>query len=142
MFSAAFVAASFMFGQQITLQHSFTAGEKAFAFAKGNNMVYITQGSGNSLKIYNSDFVLIKTANFALPTGYTLDIWYDSEQYPYAISRHIFNTDDNLEFLISAKASSATSPAGVHTKLLLVNENGAILKDFLPNTNVTFFWKL
>lgn len=136
--SAAIAVAGMMFGQQITLQHSFSTGEKAFAFAKGNDMFYITQANGNSLKIYNSNFVLIKTANFSLPSGYKLDIWYDSEQYPYAISKHIFNTDDNLEFLVAAKASSATSPAGVHTKLLLVNENGVILKDFTPNTNVSF----
>lgn len=136
--AAALAVTSVMFGQQITLQHTFAPNERAFAFAKGSDMVYISKGNGNSLNIYNSAFTLVKTVNVSLPAGTTMDIWYDIEQYPYAISKHIFNNDDNLEFLIETRISSSTGPAGVYTKFLLINENGVILNDFTPTAGLSF----
>lgn len=136
--SVAIVATNLVFSQQITLQNTFTLGERAFAFAKGNDMVYVTKGNGNNkLNIYNSAYVLTKTVDVPLPTGYALDFWYDAGQYNYSISRHIFNSDDKLEFVVSAKKASATSPNGFHDKLLLINEEGILIKDFTPNVNIS-----
>ena len=131
LFSAAILATNFVFGQ-ITLEHTFTTNEDLFAFAKGNEMFYIGETIDNKLKIYNSTFNLIKIVNVPLPTNFQLSFWYDSEEESYTVSKHIFNTDDLLEFLVVAGYYNGTSE---QRKLLLINENGILIKDFHPNSN-------
>ncbi|SDI90206.1 T9SS type A sorting domain-containing protein [Chryseobacterium jejuense] len=135
LFSAAFAVTGLMFGQQITLQNTFATGERAFAFAKGTDMVYVNLVSGtNTLKIYNSSFALIKTVNIPIPTDYIASLWYDSGQDSYPISKNIFNTDDKLEFLVAAGKYSTTT----HRKLILMNEDGLLIKDFNPDITVSY----
>lgn len=137
MLSVAIVATSFMSGQ-ITLQNTFTIGERVVPFTKDNNMLYFTKGTGNTIKIYNSSYTLIKTVNVPVPNGYTISPYYpDLTQDPFDISKHIFNNDDKLEFIVGVKTSIATPP-GIYTKMLLINEDGLLIKDF--TNNPSFSW--
>ena len=139
MLSAAIAVTDLIFGQQITLENSFTAGERVFAFAKGSDMVYVNSPAyTNILKIYSSTFALIKTIDIPVPAGYKAILWYDGGQYNHAISKNIFNTDDKLEFLITAEKKTPGLFDNFHRKLLLINEDGLLIKDFTPNPNFSY----
>lgn len=128
LFSVAVFATSFAFGQ-ITLQHSFPDGEEVYAYTSGNEMFYVSKTPDNKLKIYNADYSLKKTINVPIPTGYEMYFYgYNYDGNPFSISKHIFNTDDNYEFMIEIYNS-----ANNWSKMLLVNENGSLIKDFHPN---------
>lgn len=125
LFSLAFVATDFAFGQ-ITLDHSFADNEDVYAFSKDTDMFYVSK-VGTQLKIYNANFSLIKTVNVPMPTNYDrLIFWYSAEECSYSISKHIFNIDDKLEFLVEVYDTSGNFGA----KLLLINDDGTLLKDF------------
>lgn len=128
LFSAILLATNFAFGQ-ITLQHSFPDTELVWAYSKGNEMFYVSCiKNENKLKIYNADYSLRKTINVPLPLGYETSL--DSHNFngpSFTISKHIFNTDDKYEFLVTAYSGEYDS------KLLLINEDGDLLKDFHPN---------
>lgn len=133
---ATFFATNLAFAQ-ITLQHTFPINENTFAFAKGTEMMYVSR-VGNQLKIYDSSFILIKTVNVSLPANYTLSFGHDEED-SYSISKHIFNTDDLFEFIVTA--SNNNGPTS-QRKLLVVNENGTLIKDFHPTSNHGERWKI
>ncbi len=131
MLSVAIMATSFMFGQ-ITLQHTFPINENVVPFTKDNGMIYATKGTGNTIKIYNSSFALIKTINVPVPNGYMM---YDISNDSFDISKHVFNNDDKLEFIVGVKTPTSS---GVYVKMLLINEDGTLIKDFTTNSN--FSW--
>jgi hypothetical protein len=132
LFFAVIMASNFSFGQ-ITLQHSFPVSEQVFAFTKGNEMIYVSK-LGNQLKMYNSNFVLTKTVNVPVPANYILSFSYN-ENSTYSISKHIFNTDDLYEFVIVVTNNSLR-------KLMIVNENGILIKDFHPFSNYGEEWEI
>lgn len=133
MLSAAVIACSFMFGQQITLEHTFPLNENVFAFPNGNDIIYVAPGNGNTINIYNSAYALIKTVNVTLPDGYTFDFnpRYDID---FLVTKHIFNNDDKLEFIVGGVLLTPQT----RRKLYIVNEDGVIIKDFI--TYPSFSW--
>lgn len=137
LLSTAVLMTSLAFGQ-ITLEHTFPVNERVFAFAKGTEMMYVSQ-VGNQLKIYNSVFALTNTVSVAVPPNYQLSFWYDSEEESYSISKHIFNTDDLFEFVVTASNNSGPTS---QRKLMVVNENGVIVKDFHPTSNYGEEWEV
>ncbi len=128
-FSAILLATNFAFGQ-ITLEHSFPDTETVYAYTKGNEMFYVSETQDNKLKIYNADYSLRKTVNVPIPSGYILSFtaYSDYDGNPFAISKHIFNTDDKYEFMVEIYNSENN-----WSKLLLIDEDGTLIKDFHPN---------
>ncbi|MGC4130545.1 MAG: T9SS type A sorting domain-containing protein [Bergeyella sp.] len=130
LFSVAVLATTFAFGQ-ITLQYSFPDTEYVYAYTAGSEMFYVSQTQDNKLKIYNADYSLKKTINVPIPSGYTL--LFDTEDFngpSFAVSKHIFNTDDKYEFMIEAYYYTLGKN---YTKLLLIDEDGTLIKDFHPS---------
>ncbi|MGU3375137.1 T9SS type A sorting domain-containing protein [Chryseobacterium sp. M5A1_1a] len=132
--SAAVIACSFMFGQQITLEHTFPLDENIYVFPNGNDIVFVARGNGNTINIYNSAYALIKTVNVPIPNGNPLD-FFPNYDMNFLVTKHIFNNDDKLEFIVSA---SQATPLGSIRTLYIVNEDGIIIKAF--NTIPNFSW--
>jgi len=127
LLSLAIAVVSFSFGQ-ITLEHSFSKDEYITTYSKDETIFVSFIRFDNKLQIYNSDYSLRKTVNITLPANYN-QIWV-GDVNSYHISKHIFNTDDKYEFLVTL--SSQTD--GYYDKLILINEDGQLIKDFNPNS--------
>lgn len=131
LFSMAVIAANFMFGQ-ITLEHSFNTSENVTAYSKDETIYISFIEMGNKLNIYNADFSLRKTVNVPIPANYT-HIWANGEG-EFSVSKHVFNTDDKYEFLVTVSYTDVNNK--YFYKLLLINEDGQLLKDFHPNAGI------
>ena len=135
---ATIFAANYAFGQ-ITLQHSFAESEEVYAYTNANETFYIGETSDNKLKIYNANYVLQKTVNIPIPSNYSLMFsGYNYDGNPFSISKHVFNTDDKFEFMIGAEYYNNETSTH-HIKLILINEDGELIKDFHPNDGVKKF---
>ncbi len=130
-FSVAIIATNVTFGQ-ITLEHSFDPTELVTAYSKDETIYVSFLESDNKLKIYNADYSLRKTVNIPMPANYN-HIWANGEG-EYAVSKHIFNNDDKYEFLVTASYTDSNNK--YYYKLLLINEDGQLIKDFHPNAGV------
>ncbi|MCS3530422.1 T9SS type A sorting domain-containing protein [Chryseobacterium sp. JUb7] len=130
LFSAALVSANLVFGQ-ITLEHTFT-NEKAYPYITSTETYYIAKSNNNNLKIYNSDYSLYKTVNVPVPANYNM-IFYP-ENNLLTISKHVFNTDNKFEFLVEAYGPTQNPDR----KLLLIDEDGNLLKDFHQNSTLPY----
>lgn len=116
---------------QITLEKSFAEGDEVYVYNNDNTLIYLTK-TKNTLNIYNADYSLRKTINLPIKDGEGAFFWYDPDGVNYSISRHIFNTDDQYEFLITIyKYDFSTNED--YNKLVLINEDGTIIKDFHPD---------
>lgn len=141
--SIAIIATSLVFGQ-ITLEYSFPVGEIIQSYTNENESIYVSMNrTDNTLKIYNADYSLRKIVNVPFPPNYN-NLWLGGNYYdgsPYSISKHIFNTDDKYEFMVEA---SYYDPANEMSgkKLLLINEDGQLIKDFQPNAGTVNFYDL
>ncbi|WP_326984534.1 T9SS type A sorting domain-containing protein [Chryseobacterium sp. MYb264] len=123
LFSAALFTASLSFGQ-ITLEHTFPQDEIFANYSNDTELYYCSQNENTpSIKIYNSDFALLKTLNLTIPTGYTYTSF--PEDYQYPISKYLFNTNDKLEFIVFYQ--NLNGPA---SKMQIIDEDGIIIKDF------------
>lgn len=122
---------------QINLVHTFPEDEDIYAYSKNDLMYYIGETSNNQMKIYNSDFTIYKTVNIPIPSNFSYQFWYDKEDFPYSISKNIFNNDDLFEFLIAVYDSSLPNPLSTR-KLYLINEDGLLLYNFTPNSTETY----
>lgn len=129
LFSASLIVANFAFGQ-LTLEHSFTE-ERTLAYSTPSETYYVSKTVDNKLKIYNSNYTLYKTVNVPMPANYSV-LSFASDNLDYIISKNIFNTDSKFEFLIAVYNYNNNSNS-YETKLLLINEDGTLLKDFNPN---------
>ncbi|MHA3045442.1 T9SS type A sorting domain-containing protein [Riemerella anatipestifer] len=128
LFSVATIfATNFTFGQ-ITLEHSFNISENITAYSKDETVYVSFVRNDNKFKIYNSDYSLRKIVNISMPANYD-SIWI-GDVNGYHISKYIFNTDDKFEFLVTI----SSSVNGNRDKLLLINEDGILIKDFNPNS--------
>lgn len=114
------MAANFAFAQ-LTLEHSFT-NENAFVYSTPTETFYISKTTDNKLKIYNSNYVLYKTVNVPMPANFNRLDFLGEE---FSISKNIFNTDGKFEFMVGVFNDNQT-----YYKLLLINEDGTLLKDF------------
>ena len=90
-----------------------------------SNIYYSANVVDNSyvVKIYNADYSLNTndTYYFTPPTGYKVST--------VTMSREIFNTDNNYEFLVNYQRTDNTYD-NTRQKLILYNQNGSIIKDF------------
>ncbi|MDO5638168.1 MAG: T9SS type A sorting domain-containing protein [Myroides sp.] len=129
LFSVATIFATNSIFGQINLVHSFEPNERVTAYSKGETFYLSFKEDDNKLKIYNVDFSLRKTVNIPMPANYNR-IWANGEG-EYSISKHIFNTDDKYEFLVTVSYTDANNK--YFYKLLLINEDGQLIKDFNPN---------
>ena len=89
------------------------------------NTYYSAGVVGNSyvVKVYNADYSLRtnNTYNFTPPAGYKVS--------SVSMSRKIFNTDDNYEFMVNYVRTDNTLD-NTREKVILHNQNGTIIKDF------------
>lgn len=123
LFSVAVFATSFAFGQ-ITLEHTFPANEIFVNYTNDTELYYCSFTYNTSaIKIYNSDFALLKTLNLTIPTGYSYNSF--PEDYQYPVSKHLFNTNNKLEFIVFYQ--NLNGPA---SKMQIIDEDGTIIKDF------------
>lgn len=117
---------------QITLENTFPNNEEVASYSKGSDTYYFSTTSDNKIKIYKADYSLFKTINTNLPNGYLISVFYNNTIDPYMISKHLFNSDDKLEIIVKAQLADNTT---VHRKLLVINEDGELIKDFNPDFN-------
>ncbi|AZA82921.1 hypothetical protein C1637_17750 [Chryseobacterium lactis] len=135
LFSIAMFATGLVFGQ-INLIHTFPTTEDAAMYINDTQLVYCTQLDYTSvLKIYNQSYNLLKTVNIPVPAGYNGDMLFIKDE-SYQISKNIFNTNDKLEFIVYFRA-----PGTQASKLLIVDEDAAVVKDF-PGTYRSEFTKI
>ncbi|TGN27840.1 T9SS type A sorting domain-containing protein [Empedobacter tilapiae] len=125
LFSGALLASTISFAQ-ITLEKTFSKDEKVHVISNNKDISYVSATKDNKLVLYNSDYSIIKIINVDIPSGYTLHFYYDSHESWFTVSKHIFNTDNNYEFVIEIRNN------GIN-KTLIIDENGKVLKDFSPN---------
>lgn len=90
-----------------------------------SNSYFSTNVVNNSyvVKIYNADYSVNanNTYNFTPPTGYKIS--------SVSMSRKVFNTDNNYEFLVNYIRTDNTYD-NTREKSILYNQNGSIIKDF------------
>jgi hypothetical protein len=116
---------------QITLEHTFdtvvnwSGSYYSEQYTLPFQSYYNSKVDGNSyiVKIYNSDFSVnsINTYNFNPPAGYKVST--------VSMTRQLFNTDNNFEFLVSYVRIDNVND-NTRQQLILHNQNGTIIKDF------------
>lgn len=135
LFSIAILIYAFA-SSQITLENTFPTTETVIAYSTSTDVNYISFTNDNKLKIYNSDYSLKKTVAIPIGTEYKTSLGIDGSDLNYIISKHIFNTDDKLEFIIEADYYNSTTNVN-HSKLIVFNEDGTLLSDFGNSQNIT-----
>lgn len=113
---------SLSFGQA-TLEHSYVSNKWQYdetnSFKTVNGINYYTfDNITNIMLIYDYSHTLIRTVNIPVDSGYYIN-------YFYAISDKLFNSDNQIEFLIALNETS-----GTNKKLNLISENGIVLQQF------------
>lgn len=90
------------------------------------NTYNITKIVENSyvVKIYNADYSLSanNTYQFTPPVGYKVS--------SVGMSRKLFNTDNNYEFLVTYERLSYIQGDDARIQIILYNQNGGMIKDF------------
>ncbi|MBO4234797.1 T9SS type A sorting domain-containing protein [Riemerella anatipestifer] len=126
LFSVATIfAASFAFGQ-ITLEHSFVS-QDVIQYSDETSLKYVTF-NGTQVIIYNADYSVFKTFTVTIPPNYSRAFITPFNDFSFNVSKHVFNTDDKLEFFIFF--AGEYSKAG---NVIIYNEDGNIIKNFNDN---------
>ncbi len=118
------IATNFTFGQ-ITLDKNY-ANEEIQSYKNASETFYYTvcwNSPAIPIKIYNSDHTLKKQFTPTIPTGYnsmTIRSYSDCN----FLSKNIFNTDNLLEIVVAFGGNNSAY------KIVIFNEDGAIVKDF------------
>lgn len=123
LLSMAFIATNYAFGQ-MNLEHAYTSdGSHWNIYSDNSTSHYLIGKSNNTFEIYNANHTLYKILTPNIPSSYTFipELLRDS----YSISKHIFNTDDKLEFILTF----INNQGGQHL-MLIINEDGNIIKQF------------
>ena len=114
------IITSYAFGQ-ITLEHSFDTGEQVLVYSDTETLKYITL-LGTQINIYNSDYSLFKTFSISLPPTSSRVFLSTYDNFNFNVSKHLFNTDDKLEFFVFYQGSVGN--------LVVFNEDGNVIKNF------------
>lgn len=142
LFSGALLASSLLFSQ-INLEKTFPDNQRISAYTNDTDMFYIGSiNRNNVLYLYNSDFSVRKVINVPVPDGYEINYftYNTTEREIISITKHIFNTDDKYEFIINAyKYDTENRP---HYILLIINEDGEILKQFNEDGSSSFNYEI
>ena len=120
LFSVAILATTSYYGQ-ISLEHSFDPNEKVLVYSDNTTLKYVTL-LGTKFSIYNSDYSLYKTFTISLPPKYSSISISTHDNFNFNVSKHLFNTDDKLEFFVFFEGSGGN--------LIVYNEDGNVVKDF------------
>ncbi|MDX6748155.1 T9SS type A sorting domain-containing protein [Polaribacter sp. PL03] len=122
---------TFLSYSQITLEKTIEKNEKINFVKIDDDMKYfIFDLNTLVMKIYNSNHSIYK--NITIDTnnlGFSYDVndYYFSEYFPViGLSKNIFDTDSELEFLFTLYGNNS------NTKTLVVNEDGTIISN-IPN---------
>lgn len=134
LLSVAIIAVNYSFGQ-INLEHSFADNEDVFVYNKDNSTLYVSKTSDNKIKIYNSSYTLQKTVNVPMPSNHGMFYSGYFGTNSFFMSKHVFNNDDKYEFMVETYFQD-TAAGTITYKLLLINEDGVLIKDFHPNPSV------
>lgn len=110
---------------QISLENTYTAGSTGayltiIDLANSGKKYMMTDITSGNIKFYNLNHSLWKTINIPSISGFT-------PFYPYNVSEHLFNLDNQIEVLM---AYSSTTPATFQVRVF--NEIGTTVADF-PN---------
>lgn len=119
----AILAANCVFGQ-MNLEHSYTSDGSHWDIYSDNNTSHYLIGKGNNIfEIYNANHTLYKTLAPNIPNSYMYipELLTDN----YSISKRIFNTDDQLEFILTFLNNQDGQRL-----MLIINEDGNIIKQF------------
>ncbi|OCA80532.1 hypothetical protein BBH99_00055 [Chryseobacterium contaminans] len=123
LFSMAFIAVNYAF-DQMNLEHSYTSdGSHWDVYSDNNTSHYLIGKENNTFDIYNANHTLYKTLVPNIPGTYTYIPELLKEGYP--ISKRIFNTDDQLEFILTF-----INNQNGQRLMLIINEDGNIIKQF------------
>lgn len=119
----AVIAANYAFGQ-MNLEHSYTSDGSHWDIYSDNTSSHYLIGKGNNtFDIYNANHTLYKTLTPTIPNNYI----YIPEllQEKFSISKRVFNTDDQLEFILTFLNNQSGQRL-----MLIINEDGNIIKQF------------
>lgn len=119
-------AANFTFGQ-INLEHTFALDEAVINYSDSQDLKYVSL-KGSQIKIYNSDYSIYKSFTIQMPTGYNYMFLSSYDDFPFNVSKHVFNTDNKLEFFVFFTAEDY-----LQKKVVVYNEEGNVVKDFIGN---------
>ncbi|OJV47910.1 MAG: hypothetical protein BGO40_06995 [Chryseobacterium sp. 39-10] len=126
LFSVATIfAANFSFGQ-IELEHSFELDQAVLNYSDSQDLKYVSLKE-SQITIYNSDYSIYKTFNIQIPTGYNRIYLSSYDDFPFNVSKYVFNNDNKLEFFLFLDGDYPTK------KVMIFNEDGNIIKDFNGN---------
>lgn len=108
---------------QVTLEHTYEVSGTLTEIDKNEFKYYVMDVPLLQCRIYNEDHTPFKTINLDVPSGYTLsDIKF--------VTKHLFNTDDNIELLyMYYKTSTIESELVYQYGLRIVDELGTLLLD-------------
>lgn len=120
LFSVAILATTSYYGQ-ISLEHSFDPNEQVLVYSDNTTLKYVTL-LGTKFSIYNSDYSLYKTFTISLPPTSSSIFISTHDNFNFNVSKHLFNTDDKLEFFVFYQGSVGN--------LIVYNEDGNVVKDF------------
>lgn len=114
---------------QISLENTYNAGSTGASLtiidlANSGKKYMMTDVTSGNIKLYNLNHSLWKTINFPTIAGF-------SPIYPYNVSEHLFNLDNQIEVLM-VYMNTSTNPATLQTRIF--NEVGTTVADF-PNRN-------
>lgn len=98
LFSIAIIVANFAFGQ-ITLEHSFNLDEAVLNYSDSQDFKYVSL-KDSQINIYNSDYSIYKTFNIQIPSGFNRMYLSSYEDFPFNVSKYVFNNDNKLEFFV------------------------------------------
>lgn len=115
---------------QITLEHSFASQQQVIKYSDATTLKYVTF-NGSQVIIYNADYSVFKTFSVTIPSNYSRAYLSTFEDFPFNVSKHVFNTDDKLEFFIFFDGSSWPTQ-----NVIIYDEDGNIIKNF--NDNYTY----
>lgn len=122
-------ATNFAFGQ-ITLEHSFATEQQVILYSDATTLKYVTF-NGTQITIFNADYSIFKTFSITVPSNYSRAYLSTFDDFPFNVSKHVFNTDDKLEFFVFFSGQSWPT-----SNVIIYNEDGNIIKDF--NDNYTY----
>ena len=122
---ATILITNFAFGQ-LTLEHSFPSNQGVRVYNDGTTIyyfvsIYDSSEYRNTIHIYNSDYSLYRTITFPWDTSFDSGISFFGD---YGISKFVFNTNNNFEFIVHTYSNITQQ-----TKYFIIDEDGIIIKD-------------
>lgn len=129
LFSAAAIIATSFASGQITLEHSFAPEQQVILYSDATTLKYVTL-NGTQIIIYNSDYSVFKTFPITIPSIFSEARLSTFDDFPFNVSKYVFNTDDKLEFFVFFNGTWPTK------NVMIFDEDGNIVKNF--NDNYTY----